>query len=334
MFDYRPITEHQEPSSSPFSYNNQVFSCISYNDNGGAIDASNKEGTFTNCNFYYCQATGDSKDGGAIYYKGSSSSIGITQCLFYNCLASRYGGAIYAYQSSLAIQKSDFIACSSGSTGGSIDFWGTSSNSLFQVSSTSFTASKAEGSSTKGGGGIHAEFWDSPLISSSSFLISSIFYGNEAKNGGGIYMVPGSAQSISECVFKENKASSYGGAIYWKLHSSQSNQAGIISCLFASNTALNSYGSAQDVYIDNIPMSFEMSTNFFSNSYTKTSSKAVYADDDITSSSDPFYLQYATSFTGTGTAYTNYNSLPQSPSTIVSQYESQYSCGGTTFALP
>ena len=65
---------------------------------GGAVSVSSGDVVLENCKFFNCSA---SRDGGAVYFKNDKGSVQVLDSVFKGCASGGSGGAVYADASSV-----------------------------------------------------------------------------------------------------------------------------------------------------------------------------------------------------------------------------------------
>ncbi len=209
---------------------------VSINADGGAI-FSDSSGNMVLKNLSFSNNYG--YKGGAIY---SRSDLNISQCTFSNNSAKQSGGAIHQF-GKLNIQNSTFtenIAASSGGAiftqgiseilktdfnynesffqGGAIAIAHYNSNNHHRISECTFNGNMARKGEFLGSG-----YGGALLISSTTLIEKSLFYGNHADfEGGAIFVniydiIQEDGINIVNTTFFANQALSFGGAIYSKM---------------------------------------------------------------------------------------------------------------------
>ena len=181
--------------------------------------------------------------GGGIYCDQSSPTI--TNCIFSNNTAGKYGGGMYNFNNSCPkLTNCKFIRNSAGVAGSESGNGGGMCN-LLNSNPTLINCEFFQNHANYQGGGIYNEDKSNPII------IKCYFYENSAKNGGGMYNFSNSNPLLSNCILVDNSAD-YGGAI--QNASSTNIQPSIITltnCVSFNNSAekicggiLNSSGGA------------------------------------------------------------------------------------------
>lgn len=208
-------------------------------------------------NRYICSMYNEDSDGPV----NSLSVIGIFYSIFHGITNNedKLGGAIFIstkkiisndIKSPIKIYNSDFCVCKC-SNGGSIYLESSETSRLFEIESCFFSgnsyAKYNEKATSKGG----AIFIDSGL---SSFKISnSMFESNDCGEGGSIYFISNSTESISKieeseinfalnitnCQFSYNRGHTNGGAIFISISNDGINMPiEIDGCTFVDNRAV------------------------------------------------------------------------------------------------
>ena len=207
--------------------------------NYGKINASNV--IFTNGNGQFL--ADNDQYGGAIYSKGSSYSVYLNNCSFYNNFA-RYGGAIYSSSSTIKITNSKFFNNSAG-IGGAIYAYG---NNL-EITNCEFMDNDASmggaltllnanskinnltgiNNTASNDGGVIYQMYGNLTVSKSTFL------SNHARNGAGISVVGTKTLSVINNTFINNSAMEYAGAVYYLFNNKSS-----LNNFYENNTASDS----------------------------------------------------------------------------------------------
>lgn len=174
---------------------------------GAAIYCNNASSPIIrNCIFQNNTVVGDYSGGGAIGC-GSGSNTQITNCSFSSNQAGRYGGAVYASYSNLALSNCTFT----GNAVTNADPSGYGGAVCFSESTSTIShGTLSDNTSTYGGGAIG-------IINNSNITITDSAIRNNNAEGdnshaGGIYGVH-SIVSIEECNV-ENNTAEYNGGIY------------------------------------------------------------------------------------------------------------------------
>lgn len=219
--------------------------------NGGAV-FWNSEGSLGNCNFNNNKAE---EDGGALYWAGgystSQHSCTITQSTF-NKNSANNGGAIYCtpgrrLTNYFQLTDSFFINNTAKLNGGAIHR--VDSSYLIDavggdVINCEFISNCAENGGAVYGGGLtkfshnnfennHADYGGAFYANAQLVLKNSYFKNNTALNGGAINLE--NESNITDCIFIENNATAYGGAI----NASGLYELQIINSIFDRNVAEN-----------------------------------------------------------------------------------------------
>jgi len=195
---------------------------------GGTIANNGGNVTITNCIFTNNTA---SKWGGAITIS-SGGNISIENCIFNNNIAN-YGGAIVvSFQTgNFRVNNCTFNNNTANFDGGAIY---NINNNYIEVNNSTFINNVAKGT---GGGAINLNGGNYTTISNSNFVNNTL--SNTDSSGGAILNYEGNYLTILNCNFTNNKNSTYGGAISNIL----SNNVTITSSNFNNNTAISG-GSA------------------------------------------------------------------------------------------
>ncbi|OHT12893.1 hypothetical protein TRFO_17035 [Tritrichomonas foetus] len=176
---------------------------------GGAIEIIQgvSECSITNCKFNNCSTNSSvsSTGGGAIH--SYCTTINVESCMFQNCYSS-LGGAIFFFDlaSTITLQNLYFDSCSSISGGGLY------CPKLAVITIQNNTFCKCE--ATNSGGAIFAS--ETTITFSND---ASIFDGNKASKGGGLYLNE-AIISGNDLIFEKNNnntATIEGGFIWYKL---------------------------------------------------------------------------------------------------------------------
>ena len=188
---------------------------------GGGVYIQNGELSLINCNFVNNFAL----QGGAL--ENNKGKLLVTGCVFTNNKSADKGGAIYGSGENYIIKNSIFSA-NSATNGGAI--FNSGSLTKLEVTNCDFIDNSANS-----GAGIYND---------RSFIIvlkNCNFKHNSANHGGGIYN--NNKMNLYNCVFDENMAIGYGGAIYIYPGNISSD---IANCTFIYNSAYE--GKAVAVY--------------------------------------------------------------------------------------
>ncbi|MEJ2649681.1 MAG: right-handed parallel beta-helix repeat-containing protein, partial [Sedimentisphaerales bacterium] len=189
--------------------------------------------------------------GGAI---GNLGELLVTDCIFTNNKSSNRGGALdcsWERVGSSIIRNSTFINNHTGNEGGAIcinneesviegcTFINNSADNrealrsggaIYCSNVKSITSCTFTGNSAVYGGGIHINEAENTNIK------SCIFKGNEAGIGGGVYSRDGN-MNLYNCLFVENIARDYGGAV--SIANPDNQYAEISNCTIINNSAAN-----------------------------------------------------------------------------------------------
>ncbi|WP_407424486.1 C1 family peptidase [Methanobrevibacter sp.] len=169
---------------------------------GGALYATGSNVKIINSTFENNYA---GKYGGAIASE-EGSVLEITDSSFVNCYSlNNAGGAIYSKESSLNVKKSNFSSCNATFGGAICDL---SSNSNIDSIIASNNNAKSQG------GAIYKMYGQMTLTSSS-------FTSNKASSGGAVFADNSSEISIKLSKFNSNEAINEGGAIYTILNTNE-----------------------------------------------------------------------------------------------------------------
>jgi len=181
---------------------------------GGAIYINRVSGTsdfnISDSDFQENQA--DANSGGAIYYAGSTTTLGIVRSTFKKNTSNNAGGAVYVASGILNIANTIFDQNSSdASHGGAIGFF--SSGETMTIKSAKFL----NNTSYRWGGAVY-------LVYGTGQIYSSVFYNNEAKSG-------------------DDTATGGGGAIFLGNGASPLSKLTVVNNTFYSNNAVNQGGA-------------------------------------------------------------------------------------------
>ena len=143
--------------------------------------------------------------GGAIY--ADMSTVNITDCTIKKNTSTYGGGAVYVENrvSTVTVSGTTFEENTAGGQGGAICFVSYSPGSALTVTTSNFSANKANG----GNGGAISLAGIGPTIRRTTFTGNS-----SSGSGGAIYTSYGETHTYESCEFTTNKASSSGGAIF------------------------------------------------------------------------------------------------------------------------
>ena len=194
--------------------NQCTFNNNTAEDEGGAINWNGVNGVVSNCNFNNNNAT--SFNGGAINWNGENGTI--NQCTFNNNTAEYEGGAIYWAEPNGTVNNCKFDK-NTAYIGGAIEWIGEKGT----ITNCTFTNNKAYD-----GGAID-------LMGEKGTITNSTFTKNNATgNGGAINWEYSNKGNISRCNFTNNTAQEDGGAIYWT-----GNNSTLSDSIFKANKAMN-----------------------------------------------------------------------------------------------
>eukprot|EP00210_Caulerpa_lentillifera_P003941 g3761.t1 len=217
--------------------------------NGGAFDVFSDAmlnvitSTFSN---------NDATRGGAVFLMNSSNGT-VYNCDFTSNVARANGGAFYMYSISTLTLSNSTLLDSEATYGGALYLEESSSG---MISQCYFTNNRAQ----RTGGSIDAK--QKSMVT----CLGSSFSSNEARFGGGMHL-NSSHGTISNCTFKHNEATNYGGVFFAQRNSSLT----LSDSFFSSNKA--EYGGAftlQESSKGNV------SNNIFSNNVARMSSGVIY----------------------------------------------------------
>ena len=195
---------------------------------GGATYIQKSQSLFESCIFEKNKVNSLNQDtaGGAISANGSGTIITIKQCLFKENAALTNSGRATAIQSSrsLLLKNSTFVrntvkSLTGYATGGAIDLDRNSDlivqQCLFKKNTASYAGGAISMTETQGS------------FENCSFVDNAVQYLQEITFGGAISFIEGSFYRITQCLFKKNNATFYGGACYI-----QNSQGSFENCTF------------------------------------------------------------------------------------------------------
>jgi parallel beta-helix repeat protein len=213
-----------------FSYNSTTVSFAQTN-GGGGVYCGGETTNFIDCIFSYNTST---SEGGGVLTNGTVGTF--SNCTFRHNSSSNDGGGFYLYQNgTYSFSNCAFDTCTATGNGGGIVL-ASISNVPFHYCSFVGNASEITGADY-GGGGFYAS------SGSSDTIANCVFSGNSASSyGGGIECNGMNGLVMRYTTFSQNNASVYGGAF--------SNVGGssflISNCHFSNNAAPSGGG----LYID------------------------------------------------------------------------------------
>ena len=159
-----------------------------------------------------------STNGGAFYIDGGATVAIYLSNFSSNAAEGGHGGAIYAKNSTLLIERSHFGRNRASGNGGAVYFLNDSGNDhKLTVEGNSFRGNRATDddsstSSNENGGAIYIENGTTTDAATSS-LVQNAFSNNVARNGGAVYQASGKMY-IDNSTLDENTASDKGGSVY------------------------------------------------------------------------------------------------------------------------
>ena len=247
---------------------------------GGAINNEGSKLIATSCHFTSNESTATDtskltgRGGGAVNVVGNSTAtFNGTGTFTRNTATNGWGGAIYMTDSKLAIIGYTFEENSADYAGAilidnvydSSIAGETGETSTITISNSNFASNEAGTS----GGAI--------FVKKNLTVSDSTFDGNNAVNGGAVYITGGIQVSLSASTFTTNQATTYGGAIYNASTTSTSGKYGlsVTSCIFGgtgTETDPYVYGNKSKqggaIYCTNIGNMLATDCNFISNKAT------------------------------------------------------------------
>ena len=206
---------------------------------GGAIYINRIGGSFgfniSDSRFQENRAATNS--GGAIYYGGKTTALGIVRSIFKNNTSNNSGGAVYMSSGVLNIEDSAFDQNSSETNhGGAVGF--ASAEETMRIKRTRFLSNTGG----RWGGAVY-------FILGEGEITNSVFYNNKARSvddtatggGGAIFLGNGKAGSMSKltvvnATFYNNNAVNQGGAISFNTSTTATSLA-LYNNIFNGNTA-------------------------------------------------------------------------------------------------
>ena len=258
---------------------------------GGAIYWGSPNGTIENVNFTENFA---SKNGGAIYYYGSSNKYQlITDSSFTkntaNGSSSSYGGGAIFYDrgvSNSSIEKSNFTENSALSgVGGAIYYNSAHNDSIIDVNFTGNTAKSA-------GGAIYYKSANNQTIRDSSFTNNSVnaTQTTTSYGGGAIYYSTAHNGSIENVNFTENHASNGGAIVYSGSHNQSIDVANFLNNNATNGGAIAYYTTSNNGSIENANFTGNVAkTNggaiYYSSSDNQTIADSIFNGNNATSGS-------------------------------------------------
>jgi predicted outer membrane repeat protein len=177
--------------------------------------------------------------GGAIYVDLSAPVI--TNCVFLNNHATQRGGAIYFYLDSMwdtpVVTNCSFSQNSADVEGGAIYIRITGTEAFFEIAGCDFSDN-----SSNQGGAIKIQRTGGASSTNRSIIRDSTFFNNVAsQNGsegrGGAIYVDDDSPFITNCMFQNNDATDYGGAVYIDMTALNSAEPIIKDSSFLGNNA-------------------------------------------------------------------------------------------------
>ncbi|MHC4110383.1 MAG: right-handed parallel beta-helix repeat-containing protein [Planctomycetota bacterium] len=206
---------------------------------GGAIDSGSLGMEIIGCTFTDNKAFLSYASGGAVYLSGENEDTRggfISKSIFNNNWSEHQGGAVYLEQCTPPVVDCTFTNNSAGYIGGAMHCWDSGDPVLVGCTFTSNTAGRYGGA-----------------VTNCREIIQCKFIENHAERGGAVYNMRASA-AVTGCIFLRNSAE-YAGAV---------NTYGdiiLMNCLFAENSASvwggalanmeNSPTSINCTYVDN-----------------------------------------------------------------------------------
>jgi len=188
---------------------------------GGALitSASLKSLEIKKCKFINNYA---SYMGGALYLRGDEASVRITGTEFENNFAAQYGGGFQAANGTMVFLNDCLIANNlAGILGG-----GARSEGNITVRNCIFRRNSVAQAGNRNGGGLHIQ-------GGSLDVEATLFDGNDAWHGAGLYYSAFASGNVKRCVFFDNHALKDGGGLYIGQHTA----VRVDACLFVSNRA-------------------------------------------------------------------------------------------------
>jgi len=177
---------------------------------------------------FFSRSLSYSGNGGVIYVNGDSYSMNINYSMFYNCVCSQYGGAIYFDSSNSSLR----MICANSCSASYYHFAGLSTSQVNQVEHLSVSNCSH---TTSGDYPIRSLYGDQRVDNTNSSM-------NKADSGSSILISSPSSFTSSHCTFSNNKVSK---CICIYFYSS----SGTISMSYA-NIIQNSSPSLGVVYVD------------------------------------------------------------------------------------
>ena len=211
-------------------------------DQGGGLELYHATANVIDCTF---DSNSASYGGGGAAVFGAAAST-FTGCTFTGNTAANRGGALLSKEATPEFTTCDFLLNSAPAGGGAIA----------EGDDSTFTDCTFGSNSATRGGGLYALYVDTPgcstdlalctfdsndaqwgggffSIGSAGSITDSIFAGNTADYGAGLYAGTGSTHTTSGCTFTANAATWEGGGSY----SWETTLTATEGCTFTSNTA-------------------------------------------------------------------------------------------------
>ena len=280
-----------------YGYNNRYIS--NYAEiNGGAIDWNATGGNITHSYFYNNTA---GENGGALFVGAHGATAYITDAVFEENKAGNRGGAIDIFASNTHIMNSNFTD-NTADYGGAVFAGNNAqlseiTNSTFannqatynggavdwNASSGIITDSRFEQNTADYGGAVFVG-----TSSNDGYIIGSNFTNNAANVRGGAVDWNGSSGHVNDSIFEGNEAID-GGAMYLGSGASNGN---VYNCSFVSNRADGTRGKGGAILFHTVDQIYVGASNFTSNSadhagaiYIEECNGAVIETSEFTSNS-------------------------------------------------
>ena len=195
--------------------------------NHGSVYLQSTKGIFYNCTFHNSTVNGQYGKGGAISAV-DNSRLQVQQCLFKENKATYFGGATHIQES-----RSLFEGCTFEQNAVKSLHHDTSGGAIFSTSNSNIKVQQClfkENTATHSGGAIK-------MVKTRGSFVNCTFERNSVKHrlrkhdfGGAICALYNFHLTVHQCIFKENTATSSGGATYIR-----KSQSLFESCIFEKN---------------------------------------------------------------------------------------------------
>ncbi len=250
--------------------NNCIFDSNYVGSRGGGVLVDGGSANFTNCVFNDNHAS----HGGAIatyFYYGYIPVVHIKNCTFTKNYAT-YGGAIHVMGGYLYVEDSTFEGNTAQNYGSAIhvnkgfDPSGIQNIAYASIKNTTFTKNDVRIQGEYGGTvSVFGKVNDDTVTVD---VTDSYFEANTAEYGGALCVMIDGFMNVSNTVFINNNATSYGGAVY------VFDSAEINNCTFKSNNGRQ--GGAIAVYIESL-----INNSIFTDNTASLSGGAIRSTGDV-----------------------------------------------------